>query len=62
MEIPKLFIDAAARLLKSGGFFITEHHQMQSKLIAKAMIENFTSIQTHSDLAGRDRFTTGRRK
>ena len=62
MEIPKLFIDAAARLLKSGGFFITEHHQMQSQLIAKAMAENFTSIQTHSDLTGRDRFTTGRRR
>jgi release factor glutamine methyltransferase len=62
MQIPKLFIDSAARLLKSGGFFIMEHHAMQSDLVKKAMAESFSSIQTHSDLTGRDRFTSARRK
>jgi release factor glutamine methyltransferase len=62
MQIPKLFIDSAARLLKSGGFFIMEHHEMQSDLVKKAMAECFSSIQTHSDLTGRDRFTSARRK
>jgi len=62
MQIPKLFIDSAARLLKSGGFFIMEHHEMQSDLVKKAMAESFSSIQTHSDLTGRDRFTSARRK
>ena len=62
MQIPKLFIDSAARLLKSGGFFIMEHHEMQSDLVKKAMAESFNSIQTHSDLTGRDRFTSARRK
>jgi release factor glutamine methyltransferase len=62
MQIPKLFIDSAARLLKSGGFFIMEHHEMQSNLVKNVMAESFSSIQTHSDLTGRDRFTSARRK
>ena len=62
MQIPKLFIDSAARLLKLGGFFIMEHHEMQSNLVKNAMAESFNSIQTHSDLTGRDRFTSARRK
>jgi release factor glutamine methyltransferase len=62
MQIPKIFIDSAARLLKPGGFFIMEHHEMQSNLVTNAMAENFISIQTHSDLTGRDRFTSARRK
>jgi len=62
MQMPKLFIDSAARLLKSGGFFIMEHHEMQSNLVKNAMAESFSSIQTHSDLTGRDRFTSARRK
>ena len=62
MQIPKQFIDSAARLLKSGGFFVMEHHEMQSNLVKNAMAESFSSIQTHSDLTGRDRFTSARRK
>jgi release factor glutamine methyltransferase len=62
MQMPKLFIDSAARLLKLGGFFIMEHHEMQSDLVKNAMAESFISIQTHSDLTGRDRFTSARRK
>jgi methylase of polypeptide subunit release factors len=49
-------------LLKLGGFFIMEHHEMQSNLVKNAMAESFNSIQTHSDLTGRDRFTSARRK
>lgn len=62
MQIPKQFIDSAARLLKSGGFFIMEHHEMQSDLVKNAMAESFSSMQTRSDLTGRDRFTSARRK
>ena len=62
MQIPSQFIDSAARLLKSGGFFIMEHHEMQSDLVKNAMAESFSSMQTHSDLTGRDRFTSARRK
>lgn len=62
MLIPKQFINAAARLLKSGGFFIMEHHEKQGQLINSEFSEFFSNIQTHSDLNHRDRFTSGVRK
>lgn len=58
MQIPKLFIDAATRLLKSGGFFITEHHEKQGELIRGVLARDFLPAQTHADLTGRDRFTS----
>lgn len=62
MQIPKLFIDSAARLLKPGGIFIMEHHEKQSDLMKQALKEEFTLPQTHADLTGRDRFTSARRR
>jgi release factor glutamine methyltransferase len=62
MQIPKLFIDSAARLLKPGGIFIMEHHEKQSDLVMQALKEEFTLPQTHADLTGRDRFTSARRR
>lgn len=62
MQMPKLFIDSAARLLKPGGIFIMEHHEKQSDLIKQALKEEFTLPQTHADLTGRDRFTSARRR
>jgi release factor glutamine methyltransferase len=62
MQIPKLFIDSAARLLKPGGIFIMEHHEKQSDLVKQALKEEFTLLQTHADLTGRDRFTSARRR
>ena len=59
MEIPTQFIAAAARLLKSGGFFILEHHESQGELVKKVMANEFNKIQGISDLTGRDRFTSG---
>ena len=58
MQIPKLFIDSATRLLKSGGFFITEHHEKQGELIRSVLARDFLPAQTHADLTGRDRFTS----
>jgi release factor glutamine methyltransferase len=62
MELPIRFIEAAARLLKSGGFLAIEHHESQPAAIAQAMTEEFTEIVTHNDLVGRPRFTTGIRR
>ena len=62
MQIPKLFIDSAARLLKPGGIFIMEHHEKQFDLVKQALKEEFTLPQTHADLTGRDRFTSARRR
>jgi release factor glutamine methyltransferase len=59
MAVPKQFISAAARLLKSGGYFIMEHHETQGKLVKHAMATEFTNIQSISDLTSRDRFTSG---
>jgi release factor glutamine methyltransferase len=62
MEVPRKFIIAAARLLKSGGFFAIEHHESQPKAIAEAMNDEFIEIKLHLDLAERPRFTTGIRR
>ena len=62
MQVPKLFIEAAARLLKPDGILIMEHHEYQSELIKQALKEEFRLPQTHADLTGRDRFTSARRR
>jgi release factor glutamine methyltransferase len=62
MQVPKLFIEAAARLLKPDGILIMEHHENQSELIKQALREEFRLSQTHADLTGRDRFTSARRR
>lgn len=62
MVAPKIFIKAAARLLKPGGLFAIEHNELQGPLIAKELTENFETIALHKDLTDRPRFTTARRK
>jgi release factor glutamine methyltransferase len=58
MKTPRLFISAASRLLKSGGFLAIEHHEEQGLEIAVVLHEDFSDILLHRDLAGRPRFTT----
>ena len=62
MTIPRRFINAAARLLKSGGFLAIEHHESQPIDVAAAMLADFENIQCHNDLVSRPRFTTGTRR
>jgi release factor glutamine methyltransferase len=62
MDVPRQFIEAAARLLKSGGFFAIEHHESHPAAIAAAMSAEFEDIKIHHDLVGRPRFTTGIRR
>jgi release factor glutamine methyltransferase len=62
MDLPIRFIEAAARLLKSGGFLAIEHHESQPAAIAEAMANEFSDVVTHNDLVGRPRFTTGIRR
>lgn len=59
MDLPKIFIAAATRLLKPGGYFIMEHHETQRELVKNALQSEFKNIQSISDLTGRDRFTSG---
>lgn len=62
MATPQRFINAAARLLKSGGFFAIEHGEGQGNAISEALSPNFEQIRLHLDLNERPRFTTARRK
>jgi release factor glutamine methyltransferase len=62
MNSPRLFIEAASRLLKSGGFLAMEHHEEQGLEIAAVLSEDFSDILLHKDLTGRPRFTTAVRR
>jgi release factor glutamine methyltransferase len=58
MDVPRIFIAAASRLLKSSGFLAIEHHESQGALISVALEKDFTNIRLHNDLNDRPRFTT----
>jgi release factor glutamine methyltransferase len=62
LEIPKLFIDAAARLLKSGGVLAIEHTETQGQAISGLLEEMFSNIELHYDLNDRPRWTSAVRK
>ena len=62
MEIPKIFIAAAARLLKNGGVLVIEHTEEQGVAIADALSVDFLEIALHDDLVGRPRWTSAVRR
>lgn len=62
MRSPRLFISAAARLLKPGGFLAIEHHETQAAEVGDVLTEEFEDILLHKDLNGRPRFTTAVRR
>ena len=62
MSIPLLFIEAATRLLKCGGFVAFEHHESQAAAMVQALSTDYTEIKSSHDLTGRPRFTTAFRK
>jgi release factor glutamine methyltransferase len=58
LELPKRFIDAAARLLKTGGLLAIEHTESQGEAIANLLSADFNQIALHQDLTGRPRWTS----
>ncbi|MCX6425615.1 MAG: peptide chain release factor N(5)-glutamine methyltransferase [Actinobacteria bacterium] len=62
MELPKIFITAAARLLKSAGVLVIEHTENQGAAIASELTLDFESITLHDDLVGRPRWTSAVRR
>ena len=62
LEIPKHFIDAAARLLKFGGVLAIEHTELQGQAISGLLEEMFINIELHYDLNDRPRWTSAVRK
>ena len=62
LELPKRFIDAAARLLKSGGVLAIEHTEEQGAAIDALLSRDFIDIGLHQDLTGRPRWSSAVRK
>jgi release factor glutamine methyltransferase len=62
LELPKRFIDAAARLLKSGGVLAIEHTEEQGAAIDALLSREFIDITVHQDLTGRPRWSSAVRK
>ena len=62
LELPKRFIDAAARLLKSGGVLALEHTEDQGAAIDALLSSDFIDIAVHQDLTGRPRWSSAVRK
>ncbi|WP_250506375.1 N5-glutamine methyltransferase family protein [Bowdeniella massiliensis] len=61
MELPRATLGAAARLLAPGALAIIEHHDSQGEAMRRtAHAAGLTNIQTHRDLAGRERYLTVR--
>ena len=62
LELPKRFIDAAARLLKSGGVLAIEHTEEQGAAIDALLSKDFIDIAVNQDLTGRPRWSSAVRK
>ena len=62
MEVPKIFIRAAARILKSGGLLLIEHGEDQLKMISDELAVEFVGITGHLDHNERARWTSAERK
>jgi release factor glutamine methyltransferase len=62
LEMPKIFIAAAARLLKVAGVLVIEHTEEQGQAIADELTVDFEDIAVHNDLVGRPRWTSAVRK
>ncbi len=63
LEVMRGVIARAAELLTPGGLVVVEHADVQGEAVV-ALLEGtgcFFDVTDHPDLAGRDRFTTGRR-
>lgn len=63
LDVPRQVLDLARRLLRPDGLFVMEHGDDQGPAV-RALVDaagNFTLIQTHRDLTGRDRYVTARR-
>lgn len=62
VEVPKIFISAAARLLKSGGVLVIEHGEGQGEAVSLLLSVDFLEITRHDDLVGRPRWTRAVRR
>lgn len=63
LDVPRLVVAAAARLLRPGGWLVMEHGDEQGPAVRSLVhaADGFDRIATRPDLTGRDRFVTARR-
>jgi len=62
LELPRIFIAVAARLLKSGGLLVLEHGEEQSDALVAAMADDFLEVIAHHDLNDRPRWISAIRR
>jgi len=62
MQVPKLFIDAAARILKSGGDLVMEHEESQRAELMEYLSHDFIHVGSGDDLNGKHRYIFATRK
>lgn len=55
-QLPKLFIDAAARILKSGGELLMEHEESQRDELIEYLSQEFVQVGSGDDLNGKHRY------
>lgn len=63
LDVLRLVVAAAGRLLRPGGWLVAEHSDRQGASAPDLLREagGWSEVADHRDLAGRDRFVTGRR-
>lgn len=62
IEMPRQFIAAAARLLKSGGVLVIEHTEEQGLVIEGELAPDFENVVLHHDLNDRPRWSSAVRR
>lgn len=62
LEMPRLFIAAATRLLKPSGLLILEHYENQSQALEQILTADYSDISHYTDFNHRPRWLTARRK
>ena len=62
LEVPRLFIETATRLLKPTGLLILEHFENQSQALEQILQADYSDVAHYTDLNQRPRWLTARRK
>ena len=62
LEVPRLFIETATRLLKPTGLLILEHFENQSQALEQILQADYSDVAHYTDLNERPRWLTARRK
>ena len=62
LELPRIFIATATRILKSSGLLVLEHYENQSQALEQILASDYSDISHYTDLNQRPRWLMARRK